>query len=1691
MEKSLNLYIDINGKQVDFPQGKEQIVISAFTADYKRMGNAPTITCTVKYPTCLDNEWTYGVYTEFNGERFYLKQIPSSSFSNKDARYIHELELCSERVQLDHVFVFDVTSGGEAKPVSNNTEFSFFGTIREFAEKLNSSLKYSGLQSANGADGYRVIVDDGVESEGALISIDNRVFSEVLQDAYNIFEVPYYFVGKEIHLGYSSDVLLEQFKYGSENSLLSIQKQNANAKIVNRITAFGSEDNIPYYYPNKTSLGDVYLTYNGQENKAVIGDQAKFSKNKLSNVFRYHYRDELRYNIMGNLWSVQVLKEHKPSIVDYYARKSFKIVETSTTGEFIVSFNSGYIYEGLKPHFKLSNVETEEIIGEWDGEYTTSQFEFDWSGSPTTITNYDWFSLKKFYTLTPAEYQLEITYTVNPIGFNRTAQELFEYFMFVELSYYSPKENYWLLENKAISFLSDYGITTLVEPKDGDTIEIKQNTDTWLVPQKKLMPPKYRETLGAERFYNATNETYVNPETDDDYTFTNVYVEGNPREHIAEFEEIKPTIVGITNKDGKLINSFSEFAYDDKDNDEKDEEGNYIHPYFFAKLRKLDGDHGFNLFHHAIESGEMTISMTSGSCGGCQWVIGVDADGKFNSVQVNEDGTLKRDAVGDVICGREGQAKQQPQEQQQDTINNEVWIALKKDNQTFHTIMPNATNNYKPSVGDTFVILNIHLPHSYILAAEQRLEEEMIRYMAENNEEKFNFSVDFSRIYLAEHQDVLEKLNENARIKIVYNGIEHLLYVTSFSYKMQDNASLPEIKVELADKVSIGSNAIQQAVTQVETKMQSQLSNLDVVALASPYFHRKDVQDSTNFSQDFKNGINVGSDKEFGINKNGVATLSGVKTRNFTKGLVGASFYEEDGNTFAELDYINVRKKATFKEVEIEETKHIGGKLELTAAECKCDVVEYIKDQEDNVVAFKVYFRRYSGENELITNKWQVGDQARCDTFNLEQNKDGSQGNRYYWRLVTEVGTGGYALDNQSMAEYHWIVLSNKESETITLDGNTKENEKGFDAQSSAPLSGDSIIQLGNRFGTSGRTSAIELAGAGTDSPYIRQYEGITTFTLGDVDTQIKPGDNKFKGRLEVSEGSKGIGLFSDLPDEVNNAVKIGGENLLRNTGFDGDYASQKMEEFGEISETDLVYGQRLEFWEVKDKVTVVSVECSESVSGYACEFKKAADWLKQPVYLIKDEFYVLSFMCKGLIGVYAIGNQPSKSYGDAEETTECRVDIIGDGEQQFVHFISLTANATLWNVKLERGRVKTDWCPAREDNDEMTGEFKDLWYLQHAFKGKTEILGGLILSSLIQLGKYENGILGDITAGMSGIVEDPNTDVAFWGGGTMQQAMDAVNLYKYNPNYQPTDDEVNNIAKVVITHAGRAILNEVVLRGYIYALGGVFRGRIEAKEGYFLGNTRNIMVDITPDNIHEYALSGDGTSGNQYYLDFDKTGFCFRFSGRFNSQSVYIQLPYMTPFYPAHGVERDDLRATNFNRVLIFNNGDGIGTIGVGVTLPNGAGSTYPVRFGEVFEGSANLVYSYDGVVGEGLLWSVKVHRNEIEDEEPQPISPKIYAYGSVASDGSISYTSFDENQVSCAKQTTSGQYIVTFSSSWFNSADDYIVSLTGVGFVEDSNSSPVKATLLGKTKSSITVCTSDDATPNDGAFDFIIMKK
>lgn len=874
---ALKLYKHLdNGTSVPFPDANSQIELLDWQYDAKRMGGAPLITATIKYPTCLDDLWGYGlVYVTYKGEEYILKQTPTSSYSNEEIVYKHEVEFISERYVLDNVYFYDVVSQThpDYKPVTNSTKFSFFGDINEFVSRLNASFTYSNV-------GYSVVVDEDVTSESLLVSFEDKYMSEVLQEGYKNYGIPFYFVGKVVHYGYTSNVITHPIKYGVDQALLSIQKTNANTKVVTRITGVGSADNIPYWYPND----------------------------------------------------------------------------------------------------------------------------------------------------------------------------------------YESKE------------------------------EVESHGGTWIEPQPNLMPPIYRESLGAQRFYNALNNTYQNP-SGGYYTFTNPYVSGRQREWKEDFEDIKPTIKGMTNANGQRIDMFSAFAYDLNDSDEVDADGNYLHPYFFAKLRKMDGTYGFNLFDHSIDEEEMTIAITGGTLGACEFVIGVDEDSQKNPVQVDENGNLVRDADGNVVYTGV------PQERQNDTQNYEVWVALRKDINTFGVIMPNATNNYKPNVSDTtFVILHIDLPKAYILAAEDRLKDALIRYMVGANNEHWNFSIGFSRIFFEENPSVLSELNENARVQVEYNNHTYELYISSYTYKKDGNVPLPQITVELAEELSISENPIQQAIDGVRSDILNNIGgSADFLKLGLKYFIRKDVDDIAHGKITFTKGLQVGN--------------------RFVSGLLGEGGVfrkDADGTTYIEADKLYIRMKAYFDTLEVRKLQYSSGNRVASAAGIKTVKVEkvgmyngipvtldengyyhYTDEQGEEqsvqltVTAYRCYFRMSDSDGNPIDNDFVVGDLARAQEFNLQS------GLRSYWRKV--VRTNGQTPDEDGLG---WIDLSNVNGEYLS--------------GSDAPLAQDDIVQLGNVSDTGRQGAIIEYSTGAGNVPSYQIYQGINTFSLENKN-KIDLGYNPQTGRAYMN----------------------------------------------------------------------------------------------------------------------------------------------------------------------------------------------------------------------------------------------------------------------------------------------------------------------------------------------------------------------------------------------------------------------------------------------------------------------------------------------------------------------------------------------------------------------------------------------
>ena len=102
-----------------------------------------------------------------------------------------------------------------------------------------------------------------------------------------------------------------------------------------------------------------------------------------------------------------------------------------------------------------------------------------------------------------------------------------------------------------------------------------------------------------------------------------------------------------------------------------------------------------------------------------------------------------------------------------------------------------------------------------------------------------------------------------------------------------------------------------------------------------------------------------------------------------------------------------------------------------------------------------------------------------------------------------------------------------------------------------------------------------------------------------------------------------------------------------------------------------------------------------------------------------------------------------------------------------------------------------------------------------------------------------------------------------------------------------------------------------------------------------------------------------------------------------------------------------------------------------------------------------------------------------------------KALALGTVSGGNSNDNTSITSNTFDGSKLTVSrqseGLYRVYYPSAWFSYSSNCHVILTGRG-VCYGHSSPVKATLHSLGSGYFDVTTSDDATLNDGSFDFII---
>lgn len=789
----LSIYTYVDGvNDTPFYDAEHPIEMSRYDVSIELMGTF-SITGKVWYPECLDNHWTGMQYVMFRGERYFIKNKPSSEYSSGSVMYEHTLDFISEKdTVLGGKYFLDAVQGSSNIDSyrSNSTDVTFYGDLNEFVARLNAAASYMGME-------YSFVVDSGVTTEAQMVSFTDKYILDAMKESYDIFKVPFYFVGKVCHFGHTNNVLSPVFKYGSEDALVKISKLNSGKKAIRSATGVGSSDNIPDYYPNISPKGDL---------EAVAGSSNVTLKQKDIRIVNYErYANGVPENVSVRYHAAAVVESstlyrfmpgrEEGEYVEYGGEGDYiAISDNMLTDRFRIDFvvtgrgqlrvDPLFLFMPTKlPPYERRNAIEEGALTAFSLWNVTDDFAMTLmkSGGSLVADN----------VMGGKTYRMELTYDITVIKKLAYAS----YCMSYELT---PK-SFWAIDTEdemRTVDLSDIGIRIGITPSDYDYFT--QVVGEKITPATTLMPAIYRDSKGKERFLHAANNTYKKPGAGNNYyEFENEYSQIIPGEGKITRDDIKPTIKGTTNYNGEEIGQFLAVAFDVTDNDEQDENGNFLHPYFFVKIPRFDGADGFNLFDAAIESGPMTFAMESGPCGGCKFQVGVDSKTGKNIVQVDNVGALKRDSEGNVLW-----RGQEPQDRQNNTEEYEVWLALKKDVSTYGVVMPNATNYYKPKEGDRFSILNIRLPEMFIISAELRLHYAILDYMEENNPDRFDFSVDFSRIYLVQNPDTESQIRENTMLHVQYNGTIYRLWVLSYSYSVKEDSPLPEVKVTVTKEVA-------------------------------------------------------------------------------------------------------------------------------------------------------------------------------------------------------------------------------------------------------------------------------------------------------------------------------------------------------------------------------------------------------------------------------------------------------------------------------------------------------------------------------------------------------------------------------------------------------------------------------------------------------------------------------------------------------------------------------------------------------------------------------------------------------------------------------------------------------------------------------------------------------------------------
>lgn len=302
-------------------------------------------------------------------------------------------------------------SSDEQKYLSNSKTFNWIGNLFDMVAKLNKNLQGTQWIVGTNIEHYEQdgVTETSMWQKAAKIpdeplSFDKTYVSEVLKTSYETWEIPFivdqiaptdarYAQGKRFLILFgtpSNEILDDQdepyiFRFGQGVGLKNNSRTPKNNKIVTRIVGYGSENNIPFGYPQIQWFGDQTWKYTVNDDLSAEGSLPIYKGilgGRYVNLIKHPftrktlmpsvYRETLFNKVSPYMPDGTLNQNFDPTIelVDYYdADGSYvnPVVEGAESVEI-------HQFEDIKPEFTEHSIVG---ISAYDGIECISISEFD------------------------------------------------------------------------------------------------------------------------------------------------------------------------------------------------------------------------------------------------------------------------------------------------------------------------------------------------------------------------------------------------------------------------------------------------------------------------------------------------------------------------------------------------------------------------------------------------------------------------------------------------------------------------------------------------------------------------------------------------------------------------------------------------------------------------------------------------------------------------------------------------------------------------------------------------------------------------------------------------------------------------------------------------------------------------------------------------------------------------------------------------------------------------------------------------------------------------------------------------------------------------------------------------------------------------------------------------------------------